>query len=499
MAKHYYSNEIPDVDDQNEAQVEAKKHHTPKRHSRRSSKWLILLLSFGFFVFSTFLYVQASASPLSQGLRTLPWLSSITRFINPLDNELVGEELDIINIVVVGIGGEGHDGGYLADTIILARFKPSTSQVGLVSIPRDFAVNLPQYGWRKINNAHAYGGAELLADMISDVIDEPVPYYVVIDFNGFEELVDDLGGVDVYVERSFTDLEFPDANYQFQTVSFEQGLQHMNGDQALKFVRSRHGDNGEGSDFARSARQQKIIFAIKDKVLSTNTLLNPTKLITLYNTFTKYVDTNIESSEIIRIAQLAQNINEQSIEKTVLADGPTGLLEATIHDSGAYLLIPKAGIGNYTDIRAHINTLFEQEELSTETAEIEETVDPLPVTPEPEVVVEEYENPKVIVLNGTTLPGYAGTVAALLQTKNFEVLDVANNNDQTFETTRVYDLTSSSMNASTKILSSLISFEAETNVPEDFAEYVRVLTSTATYKDTDYIVILGLDNRSLIE
>ncbi len=505
MTKKYIDDDttfLHDTDDNRESRQSFERPHK----KRSSKKWLILFLSFGIFVFSSFLYVQASASPLSQGLKTLPWIQSISNLVNPSNNILENEEVDIINTVIIGMGGEGHDGGYLADTIILMRFKQSTGQIALISIPRDFAINLPGYGWRKINNANAYGGPELLAQMVSEILDEPVPYYITIDFNGFASLIDSLGGVDIYVEQSFTDMQFPDKDYEFQTVSFSQGMQHMDGFTALQFSRSRHGDNGEGSDFARAARQQKVIFAIKDKVLSANTLLNPSKLIALYNNFTKYVDTNITTSEMISLAQLAQGIRQNNIERAVLIDGPQGLLESTIYEDGAYLLIPKAGLGNYTEIRNYMNSLFESSTSSTEsnttqTNKTKASTSTSPKTPTntQESKVTKAENPKAMIFNGTTIPGYAGTLTKILQGKNFEVLETANNMVQTLDKTTVYELNPGRTPNSRIILSNIISFDSLSKLPSDLENYISVLSGKENLKDADYVIILGSDNTGIIK
>jgi LCP family protein required for cell wall assembly len=114
------------------------------------------------------------------------------------------------------MGGVGHDGPFLTDTIILASIKPSKKQVALISIPRDMAAPIPDRGWGKINAANAYaeaqtageGGEEVRATL-AKLFDLPIHYYVRVDFNGFMELIDKLGGVDVYVERSFIDNQFP--------------------------------------------------------------------------------------------------------------------------------------------------------------------------------------------------------------------------------------------------------------------------------------------------
>ena len=98
-----------------------------------------------------------------------------------------------------------------------------------------------------------------------------VPYFAVMDFSGFEKAIDQVGGVDVTVDRTFTDYQYPDSGTGYlPPQTFTAGPQHMDGARALIFARSRHAAGVEGSDFARSQRQQKIIDAFKQKVLSMN-------------------------------------------------------------------------------------------------------------------------------------------------------------------------------------------------------------------------------------
>ena len=109
-----------------------------------------------------------------------------------------------------------------------------------------------------------------------DVLGIPIHYNVTINFEVFKQIVDTLGGIDVEIENTFTDSEYPIEGKEddpvianrYETVTFTKGLEKMNGERALKYVRSRHGDGAEGTDFARSKRQQKVILAIKDKLMS---------------------------------------------------------------------------------------------------------------------------------------------------------------------------------------------------------------------------------------
>lgn len=491
MAKKYYDANKVDFlqSEQNQPLERSSARPLTKKKSGRTS--LILFLSIAAFVLSSFLYVQASASPLSQGLKTFPWLNSLKKLIHSDEQILLGEENDAINILLIGMGGEGHEGAYLADTIILARFQPSTKQVALVSFPRDLAVQIPGQGWRKLNSANAYGGPELITNTLGKVIGEPIPYYVLADFKGFEKIINDLGGIDVYVEKTFIDYEFPAENYQFRTVSFDQGQQHLDGAQALDFARSRHGSNGEGSDFARSARQQKILFAVKDKITSVNTLLNPTKLLTLYNNLVRYIDTNIEPATIVRLTQLAQGTRQSSITSLVITDGPNGLLDPTIGEDGAYLLIPKEGFGKFSSIQDLVANLFNQVEITARP-------DILPAEVAKPASSQEPARPTVIILNGTTLPGYAAQVANLLQQKNFQIVSTGNHLEQSISQTQIYELNQPAVTVE-NILATVLTYRREEKITTELKDYLNSLATTTALGELNYLIILGSDNKDLLD
>ncbi|MCC6639145.1 LCP family protein, partial [Candidatus Falkowbacteria bacterium] len=273
--------------------------------------------------------------------------SFINSIINSGDKKLRGEEDDRINILLTGMGGLGHSGPFLTDTIIFASIQPSTNKVSLLSIPRDLSVSIPGHGWRRINSVNHYGelqeeryGAEYTSEYISHLLNQPIHYYVRIDFAGFEKVINDLGGIDVYVEKAFTDSQFPDDSFGYQTISFQQGWNEMDGATALNYARSRHGSNGEASDFARSQRQQKVIKAIKDEVLSASTFFSIKKISDLYETYQQHVTTNMEAWEMMRFAKMAKSINNENIANVVLDNEENGLLYSTLVN-GAYLLMPR--------------------------------------------------------------------------------------------------------------------------------------------------------------
>lgn len=387
---------------------------------KRLKKWSLYL---GGFVIILVLFFISSALFSNEGM--LSNLGASIKKLNIFTNLLMGDEAklkgcgdDRINVLLLGMGGWGHDGPMLTDTIILASYKPSTKQIAMLSIPRDLLVNIKGYGGRKINNVNAIAevnkegsGGEATANVISELFDVPIHYYARIDFDGFEKLIDDLGGLDIYVDHSFVDYSYPADNYAYQTVSFKNGWQKMNGDQALKYARSRHGNNGEGSDFARSLRQQKILLALKEKILSFNTLSNVKKLNSLLEAYNKNVLTNIEVWEALAFRKLAKNFDGKIINQILDVSPENYLYEGIVNE--AYVLQPKAG--DWSDLRFLATNIFD----ATLTAK---------------------EDVAIEVLNGTKSEGLALNTGIVLQNFGYNVIRMRNSVDQTYQKTIIYDL-----------------------------------------------------------
>lgn len=303
------------------------------------------------------------------------------------------------NILLLGIGGEGHEGPNLSDTIILASLDKEGKDVALVTIPRDvWAPNISS----KINHAYAYGqeknglGLDLAKETVSKLFDIPVHYAIRIDFSGFTKAVDQLGGLDITIDNSFTDPKYPiegkeddtcgleieakieegikntyykDATgsatlvteendpftCRYETLTFKKGPILLDGKTALKFVRSRHGTNGEGSDFARSARQEKVITAFRQQIISTETFFNPKTIIDLITTFGNSIDTDIRNDDVAPFVKLGQKLTNAQIRRIVLDSGRP---ESTLTDGdptnygGQYVLIPKNG--SWSDLAEYV-------------------------------------------------------------------------------------------------------------------------------------------------
>ena len=304
-----------------------------------------------------------------------------------------------INILLLGIGGGSHDGPNLTDTIILASLDLKNNKMTLISIPRDLWMPDLEPANKKINGAYAYGeekrkggGLLLSKKIVEKVTGWDVDYGLRIDFSGFVKAVDIVGGLDVMVDNSFVDYQYPISGKEndscnktpeelqslatlsaellpqelpcrYKYLRFDKGLQRMDGETALEFVRSRNSEGNEGSDFARSKRQEKVIKAFKDKVLSAQTLINPAKILSLYSVLKGSIDTDIKQDEFDDFVRLAQKINQLKINSAVIDTGDEqaqrpGLLmnpPITSDYNLEWVLIPRLGNGNFTEIQKYID------------------------------------------------------------------------------------------------------------------------------------------------
>src|SRR3989344_6394346 len=206
-----------------------------KANNRRVSRIIITLILSCIAAFLGFVTARAW-----NGSKSV-FISGRNPFVQVADflfggDTLIGESRGQINILLLGVGGAGHDGPYLTDTNIILSIKPSTKEVALISVPRDLGVKIPGHDWRKINSAGAFGeaenpgsGGEFARKVFADTFDVEIPYYIRIDFKAFQELIDEVGGVTVNVPRAFTDKAFPGPNFSYTTIHFDAGVQTLNG------------------------------------------------------------------------------------------------------------------------------------------------------------------------------------------------------------------------------------------------------------------------------
>jgi LCP family protein required for cell wall assembly len=234
-----------------------------------------------------------------------------------------------VNIVFFGLRGgdiSGEGCPACTDTIILLTVDPITSAAGMLSIPRDMWVNIPGFGYSRINTAWTMGeaarlpsgGPGLAMQTVSQFIGVPVHYYVQVDFNTFISFIDLIDGIDVYIEEEMT-LELTGRGRDHIDLPC-CGVQHMNGKRALAYARCRKESQGcSGGDVGRAERQQKVIMAIRDKVLDPayfpKLLAQAPKI---YEAFSAGVHTNMSLEDAMKLAVLAKDIPIESIKRGVI-------------------------------------------------------------------------------------------------------------------------------------------------------------------------------------
>ena len=233
---------------------------------------------------------------------------------NSMGDAMKTDEKGNINVMIVWYGGEWHAGSYLADSIMVASFNPKLGATTMISIPRDLYVYDTGFGIvGRINEVFSVWvgshrefatGARLLSGMLEQILWLKINYYALVDFGGFKDVIDALGGITVDVPEAFSDSTYPTKDNGYMTVSFTGGIQKMNGEKALQYARSRH----TTSDFSRSLRQQIIIKAIIDKIKSQG-IWTVTKIKKLYESYLTTVKTNISLKEMIGMAKYISKLD----------------------------------------------------------------------------------------------------------------------------------------------------------------------------------------------
>ena len=397
-------------------------YHKPKRARGgllRAMRWLALVVlilvvsTVGWFGYKAVNAAQSIFAKSNGGAPGLAGLLDVTK--------LKGEGDGRVNVLVLGIGGQGHEAPNLSDTMMVISFDPKTKDAAMLSIPRDLYVKIPsgtktreQYG--KINAANVYGGPELAAKTVANVIGVPIHYYVLIDFSGFRQAIDAVGGVDINVPTAIYDPDYPCDNERggYCALRIKAGLQHMDGTVALRYARSRKST----SDFDRAARQQLVIAALRQKALQLSTLTNPVKLSQLIDAVGSHIKTDIQANELNKMAAIVKDIDPaKMVQKVIDTDSKDALLVGGVNiiAGAGYIEVPKIGNFNYTDIQDFVKNVFADHYLIDENAKLE-------------------------IQNGSGIPGMAGSVVKSLQAAHYNVGDPVNAPDH-YTATVIYDYT----------------------------------------------------------
>lgn len=428
-------------------------------------------------------------------MEKVPVLGKLVGLVESSDRDLKGEKEDRINILLLGMGGKKHEGGYLTDTIMLVSIQPSSKKVALMSIPRDLVIMVDGLGWQKVNAINALAerkkkdsGSEAVSQALSNVLDIPIHYYFRVDFEGFVNIIDKLGGLDVYVENTLSDYSYPisgqedNPNYyaRFEHLYIEKGWQKMDGTLALKFARSRHGQGVEGSDFARSKRQQKIIQAVKDKLLKSENLLKPAMMASIISELNEHVSYNVKTWEALKFWSKFKDVSSDNISNYGLDDGPKGLLYSDRSSAGAYILRPRSG--DFSEIRYLVKNFFP------------ETKEEYQREKEKEKVVELGENTQeavVEVKNGTWITGLASKTAIDLEKNKFTVSKIGNSSKRDFKKTAIYDLSYGKKDEALKFLKDFLAADVFFEIPSWLANDIKKETGDTAGIVPDFIIILG--------
>jgi LCP family protein required for cell wall assembly len=377
-----------------------------------------------------------------------------------------------VNILLLGYGGGGHDGADLTDSIMVLSFDQKTKQAAMISVPRDIWVRIPDSGqtgdfW-KLNSAYAIGeddagypnklpefkgnagGGNLASSVVGSILGIKIDYWVAVDFHAFKSVVDALGGVDVNVDTAFTDYQYPrnddpsiDASYM--TVHFDAGMQHMSGDRALIFARSRHSLE-DGTDFGRSKRQQKLLVAIKDKALTPSGV---TKVFGLMDALSGDFKTNLNVGQMKALADIAKGVDVNSIDHVSIDN--TNYLYDGVTSDGQDVLVPNDK--SWAALRGYIAGLLMDPSVKAEGAKIQ-------------------------LWNGSGQTGIAGNATTMLDDLGLQTLPPQNLSTLAVQQTEVHDLSAGRDASTVSYLAGLFG--------------ARVVTETPTAADqADIKVILG--------
>jgi LCP family protein required for cell wall assembly len=296
---------------------------------------------------------------------------------------------DRLNILLLGLRGEGDpNGGLLTDSIMVISVNKKTGQAALVSIPRDLYVTVPGQKYKeKINYVYAFGyekkgvaGALYLSKIaVSRIIGLYINNVISVDHQAFKDIVDTLGGVDIYLEKPFVedqqwvnggDTGFsPYFSIKTETASTSNGVikkekwvfeipagkSTLDGNSVLYFSRARY----SSSDFDRARRQQLILSTIKDKALSLGILANPVKIYQLLSDLGKNVRTDMTFDEIKQMIGMVSKANEQVIIHKVFDTTDEGLLYSGKAENGAYILLPVGD--DFSKIQEACKNIFNKE------------------------------------------------------------------------------------------------------------------------------------------
>lgn len=321
-----------------------------------------------------------------------------------------------VTILVIGLDyrdWETGQGAPRSDTMMLLTIDPVTKAAGMLSIPRDMWVNIPGFGYNKINNAYADGeayhlpggGPALAMKTVENFLGIPINYYVQVSFESFTKMIDTIGGIDIMIYEDITVDPVGPGN----TKILHPGENHMSGRLALGYARTRYTANG---DVDRASRQQEVIMAIREKVLDPDNFVPlMSQAPTLYNELSSGINTNLGLNDAMRLAMLAKDIPIESIHR--------GVIDYTMMQDGTITLdgVNASILRPYPDkIRELVDKVFGGGTMTPMAAgSLEENM--------------KSEAARVVIINGTGIAGMASTTSDYLISQGMNVTGFGNTGD----------------------------------------------------------------------
>jgi LCP family protein required for cell wall assembly len=390
---------------------------------------------FGILFFALSVMALASAvyvySQNTEDYQNIPVVSSIGRNLAGTDEQETLPKDDYFSILLLGVGGEGHDGGDLTDTIMIAQIDNTQKRIQLVSLPRDFLVFDEQGIYKKINSVYSFAVDEGLSEQeaigelskeVTKITGIPIDHYARVDFEGFKRMVDAVGGIEIEVTEPIDDPYYPGPNYSYDPFVLEAGTQQMNGEIALKYARTRY--TSENGDFDRAGRQQQVVSKIKDEILSLNPVWDIRTIVSLINIFGQTVDSDLSIARMKELYDTYNDIDTYELDSVVVGED---LLRGSLEEgyrmfgrSRGYVLVPRAGDENYLQTREEVRNADSIDEYR------EEHYDIFITQPHRLTIISEYS------------PEYLKSLQELLVSKGFRVTLTQAQDEMTYSQNTLY-------------------------------------------------------------
>ena len=294
-----------------------------------------------------------------------PFLASLFHLMPGAGNaNLKSQQEGRINVLLIGMRGQNvPGGGLLADSIIILSLNTKDNKVALISIPRDLYVKVPETSDRgKINSVYAYWegggrnqGISKMEEMVGEITGLKINYAIVINHAGFQQLIDTVGGIDITLKKPFSETkQFVEGNECGGVFMLPAGTNHLNGLKALCYARARVNT----SDFDRSKRQQVMLKALKDKLLSLGTLADFGKVNNILNAVGNNVKTDLAPDEMKSLYEKYSGMKDAQIVQRVFENSDKGLLTVPNIAGAGYILVPIAGEDNYSQLQDACQNIF---------------------------------------------------------------------------------------------------------------------------------------------